>query len=232
MIVGNGLLGSQFGNIFSKDPRVTIFASGVSDSTSADQLAFERERKMLTETLNNKNLLVYFSSCCMYDLDQKKSAYTKHKIGMEAIVRQSKKYLIFRLPQIVSSSNNQITLTNYLYQKILDNQHFNVWRNAFRNIIDVDDIVKIATSLIFSSIDQEQSGRTLNIASTKMINVVSLVQIFEDILNSKGLYTLKEKGSFYEIDTKDQKKVCDELSIRFTDSYERQLIQKYYGNRT
>ena len=232
MIVGGGLLGSQFQNTFSKDSRVTIFASGVSDSTSEEESAFGRERTMLTQALQQEKLLIYFSSCCIYDPDQKQTAYTKHKLAMEALVKKSKRFLIFRLPQIVSSSNNQVTLANYIYGKISTNQHFSVWRNAFRNIIDVEDIRKIATTIILSSFHEKQFNRTLNIASTKMTSVVSLVQIFEHVLKSKALYTLIDKGSFFEIDTTDQKRVCYELNIRFTDTYERELINKYYGNRS
>ena len=65
-----------------------------------------------------------------------------------------------------------------------------------------------------------------------MTSIVTLVGIFENILDSKALYTLADKGSFFEIDTRDQEEACDELNLNFTDSYERKIIKKYYGNRS
>ena len=57
MIVGHGLLARAFEPRYGDDPRVTIFASGVSNSRESVPAAFERERAMLVPLLHGRGLL-------------------------------------------------------------------------------------------------------------------------------------------------------------------------------
>ena len=52
MIIGNGLIATAFKKSNENYDNVIIFASGVSDSKETTQACFDREEKLITDTLN------------------------------------------------------------------------------------------------------------------------------------------------------------------------------------
>src|SRR5690606_10434611 len=96
MIVGNGLIASAFqSSPLKDDPNIVVFASGVSNSRETSKDEFLRERQLLLETINQGKLILYFSTCSVYDPSQKDAPYITHKLEMEDLVRQSNAYRIF-----------------------------------------------------------------------------------------------------------------------------------------
>lgn len=226
MIIGKGLIANAFAPHFGEDESLIIFASGVSNSREARSEAFFRERHMLIEALNLKKMLVYFSTCSVNDPELIGTPYVNHKKEMEALVRSAKDFAIFRLPQVVGKTQNPNTLTNYLFQQIKSGANFQVWRNATRNLIDVEDVALIATHLIRSSI---ASGQTINIACPFSVSILQLVNIFEKVLGKKASYTVVDSGGTYAIDSNIATQVAKKINIDFDDSYVEELIRKYYG---
>jgi len=224
MIIGDGLIASAFKD-YSNNEDIIIFASGVSNSQEINQKNFIRERLMLLKVVQKNKLLIYFSTCSLYDKSLEKTPYISHKLYMETIVKCSKRFIIFRLPQVVGKSKNLSTLTNYLYRAISENIRFPLWQNAYRNIIDIDDIKKIADIFIKDSLAQ---GSTINIANPFMISMHELVKIFENLLHKKAKYDLVNKGSDFKIDTAISKSVAQKLKINFEDRYIEKVITKYY----
>lgn len=53
MVIGNGSIASIFFREFHNNHEVVIFASGVSDSTEKNEKNFEREKKLLCQTIEN-----------------------------------------------------------------------------------------------------------------------------------------------------------------------------------
>ena len=193
MIIGNGLLASKFREY--KNSNVIIFASGVSNSLETRDSEFEREKKLLLETLNkNSDDIVYFGSCSQYDPSLESSAYVKHKIEMESLIKNKRdNYYILRLAQVVGKANNQ-TFINYLYTEIINNRKINVWKNASRNLISTNLILDIASYII----SNEMYG-DYNIAYFNNENVLEIVNYLGEVLDKNVQMNILEKGEEYDI---------------------------------
>ena len=81
MVIGNGMLAKAFG-AFKDNPEVVIFASGVSNSKETNNDSFKREEKLLNKVIseNNNSIIVYFSTCSVYDDSVNETNYVLHKI--------------------------------------------------------------------------------------------------------------------------------------------------------
>ncbi len=227
MVIGDGLLGSAFAEVFSKESDVIIFASGVSNSQECNNMAFMREKNLLEKSLqNNDKKIAYFSSCSIYDTSLEHTPYVRHKCEMEALVQQAKRFSIFRLPQVVGKTFNLKNLTSFIYKKIITGESFEVWRYAKRNIIDVMDVVAIVKYILN---EQGLANQTHNIACPFSISIMELIKVFEAVLNKRAIYSVLDIGEAYNIDTELSTRVASELGIFFDDSYYEKVIRKYYG---
>jgi len=228
VIIGNGLLASALAPFFASDDDTIVFASGVSNSRETRHEEFERERRMLQQTLDQSRLLVYFSTCSICDPELKDSAYVRHKIAMELMVSSAKRYAIFRLPQVVGKTDNHHTLTNYLHQSIVSGNPFTVWLNARRNLIDADDVAAIVHCLIKS---HRVSQGTLNVASPLSTSIAELVEAFEKIIGTQANCNSVPMGGAYTIEADMAHAVALEVGVVFDAHYVTRLIRKYYGKQ-
>ena len=226
MIIGSGLIANAFAPSFSDDPDIIIFASGVSNSQENRVEAFLREKQLLLECLSLKKKIFYFSTCSVHDPQLLDKPYAVHKIEMENLVAASPDYVIFRLPQVVGTTPNPNTLTNYLHKQILSGSHFQIWRHAKRNLIDVDDVALIATHLHQTFNTNRQ---LVNIACPFSLTIDQIVSIFELVLGIKANYSLVDMGGDYQIDSGLASEVAQRIGVSFDDTYIEKLIRKYYG---
>lgn len=197
MIIGNGFLAHSF-NHYKESENIIIFAAGVSNSQDMHQNSFEREKQLLSQTLEvySGKKIVYFGTCSIYDLDIIESPYVQHKIAMEKLVAEYSNYQIFRLPIIAGHSKNPHTLLNFLYNKVLTESSFSLWEHATRNIVDID-FVKTVCSMF---IDQDMYlNSATNIAVPKQTALIVIVKAFENILNKKAHYIPINRGCKYTI---------------------------------
>jgi nucleoside-diphosphate-sugar epimerase len=151
MIIGSGLLARSFAAEFSKRSDVLIYAAGVSNSGCKDPGEFARERLRRTNALAQTKpevTFVDFGTCSAVDPQTRHSPYVQHKIAMEQLSFSHPRHLIIRLPQIAGKSPNPHARLNYLYARISRSESFELWLKAKRNIIDVDDVVTIASHLL------------------------------------------------------------------------------------
>ncbi|MGV6987523.1 NAD-dependent epimerase/dehydratase family protein [Testudinibacter sp. P80/BLE/0925] len=149
MIIGRGMLAKAFNSYVSTED-VIIFASGVSNSNEENSSSFTRERELLRHTIRNNpaSLIVYFSTCSIYDSTLQNSKYVLHKLLMELILQdECDRYLIFRLPQVAGRTKSP-TIINFIYNKINNGEEFSVFSKSKRNIIDVDDVFKIVDYIL------------------------------------------------------------------------------------
>jgi nucleoside-diphosphate-sugar epimerase len=226
MVVGRGMLAQAFDR-YREHPKVVIFASGVSDSTVTDVTHFQREETLLGHTLaeQQQKRFVYFGTCSVLDEELSLSPYVAHKQKMERLIQaHSCDYVICRLPQAVGRSGNANTLMNRLYASIANGQRFQLWRNAHRYIIDVDDVSAVAGYMI----EQDQySNRIVNVASRRF-SMFDIVRALEKVTQRSALYTEIDKGASYDIDCNEAHKVARLLNIHFDDTYLYRVIRKYY----
>jgi len=226
MIVGRGLLAQAFESRFGDDPNVVVFASGVSNSLETSFDCFKREAELLVESLSiPAGRLVYFSSCGVADMATELSPYMKHKKSMEALVLSSNHGMVLRLPQVVGATKNAHTLTNFLHNRIVSGEHFNIWSRAERNLIDIDDIVNIGNSIITEYFSE---AKLFSIAAARSMGMLSIVAIFERILGKVARYSVEDKGAPMRIDSAKAQEVAQRLGIDLGDGYIEKVIRKYY----
>jgi hypothetical protein len=230
MVVGSGLIAKAFirvgANAFVGN---CFYAAGVSNSGCNDEREFRRERERFDAVMagcHASDRIVYFSTCSIEDPSAQDSEYVKHKIQMENRVRSRARYLILRLPQVAGKTPNPHTLLNYLHARIVRSERFNIWSGATRNIIDVDDVVKITLDLITR---EGANAETVNIASTRSIRMLDIVHAMERVLGTRAVFDILDKGSMVPIDTGRILSSIRRCGLIFGDAYIGGIIEKYYG---
>ena len=230
MVIGNGMIANRFTK-YRNDDDTIIFASGVSNSKDTVQEHFLREYSLLDQTIKNhpRKALVYFSTCSVEDEDLKSAPYVIHKKSMEKFIEQNaSKYYLFRISNLAGISNNPYTLLNYFIFNILQNNSLTVWKNAFRNILGIDDMYLIADHIL-----QQKAwmNNTINIANPKNYPVPFIIDQIEKHLHKKAVRNEIEKGDNYEIDISAIAPVIQKLDIQFNDDYLASLLKKYYHSK-
>jgi nucleoside-diphosphate-sugar epimerase len=226
MVVGNGLLAKRFA-VYQSNSRVLIFASGVSNSKLADAAAFEREERLLSQTVaaNPQACCVYFSTCSIADPSLAQEAYVAHKLHMEQVVQAAaRQWLIFRVSNLVGNGGNPATVFNFLVQCIAQQRPFVLWGQAYRNLLDVDD----AYALMDHFISTGRRNCTINIANTGNFSSAEMVKAIELFTHRQGVYTTLQKGTAFDIDTTEVQRVVDALGVNFGGNYLLRLLNKYY----
>ena len=228
MIIGRGMLAQAF-SAFENEQNIVIFASGVSDSQEVREDEFEREKNLLLNTIkmHGASTFVYFSTCSMHDPMAADTAYVKHKLAMEEIIKElCANYYIFRISQIVGWTKNNKTLTHFLINKINAGTTFDVWERSTRNLIDIEDVQKLVIYIINHKIYLNQ---TIHIANKCNIPILQLIQTVEEVLKKKAHYSLVNKGAPYTpIDLHSIENLLIKLSIDFDEDYIARIVRKYY----
>ena len=228
MIIGNGLIAQSFRPHFDKYEDIAIlFASGVSNSKLSLESEYLREKLLLQNALLQNKLLIYFSTCSIFDPTLQDSRYILHKLEMESLIVKTDNYLIIRLPNVVGKIGNPNTMFNFFINQIITGKNIQAAKNATRYIIDADDVAFWTMELINDGFH----NHIINVAFPNKLHVISIINIIEDFLNMKANVSMVEGGNEYEVD----------LSI-FTDfiykkmpnfslnpDYVKSIIEKYYG---
>jgi nucleoside-diphosphate-sugar epimerase len=227
MVIGNGLLARRFES-YNNDDRFLIFASGVSNSKIKNPEAYLREVALLQKNIQGypDKIIVYFSTCSIYDPDEKNSAYVKHKLNIEAIIQKSAPlYYVFRVSNVAGKSSNSNTLLNYFFYHIRNEINFDLWANACRNIIDIDDVFSVADKLLKNN---PSSAKPINIASPFNYPVKDIVTAIESFLNTRSNYIEVNKGSCFEIDLSATQSIFQEKQTKTGSEYLASMLAKYF----
>ncbi len=227
IVIGNGLVAKAFKN-HSDQSDIVLFASGVSDSKTADRQDFEREQNLLLETvsLNRKIPLIYFSTCGIYDPDMQSTAYVRHKLLMENLIQKnSDSFIIFRVSNIVGFSNNKNTIFNYFINRLLNHEKISVWKHAYRNFADIDFVTR--SVLLFLEDFSDWKNRTVNIAMKENTSVLELVYTLMDVYQMEAEIDLIDKGNNYSISVEDLCSVFMKKGMEVPSVDLKELITKY-----
>lgn len=210
MIIGSGQLAKVFAKSQIKDD-VCIFASGVSNSSCTDEKQFEREKNLLIDTLKNNSdkKFVYFSSCALSAPEYPKNDYYSHKAKMEDIIKEhSNNYYIFRIPQLFGDLILHKTLINFIYKAIEHNHKFNIYDEAYRYVIEINDVRKLVENYL-----DNDGCITIDLANPYRYKVLDIVQIFEKLLAKKAYYEVIQKEDKYTLDLTSLEKFVKEKKI-------------------
>ena len=228
MVIGSGVIANRFID-YSLQSKYLIFAGSVNDSAIQDEnIIFEEEIAVLDALSKHSGaIFVYFSSCSTLDPDVAHTPYVQHKVRMEKLIQDSaKKFLIFRLPQILGLSDAKSSLVNYLVDAISNQKPFELWQNVQKNLIDIDDVHEIVGEVLRRQICL---NKITNIASTRQTSVLELVRNIESFVGRSANYVLASKGTSYDIDVSEIKLILSELNIDFDRGYISTSLNKYFG---
>lgn len=225
MIVGHGLIGQSFQKVDRED--VLFFASGVSNSLETDPNQFAREENLLRAKLAEfpDKILVYFSTCSIYDSSKVHSKYVNHKLKMEQIViENASQYLIARVSNAVGKGGNQNTLINYLIESIKNETQIKIHTHATRNLIDVADIVKIVIELI----DTQQINQLVNVAYLYNYTILEILTHIQEHLQRSARFELVDEGQSYNIETREINHYFKKNQLLDKEVYFKNILKKYY----
>lgn len=225
MIIGNGFIASLFKN--NDNENIIFFASGVSNSLEKDKKAFRREEKLLRETIkeNINKLVVYFSTCSIYDSSKNKSAYVLHKIRMESIVKEiAPNYLVLRVSNAIGKGGNSNLLLNYLIGNIRKNTAINLHTKASRNLINVEDLKAITLQLLAN----KYKNNIINVASPHNYTMYEIISNIEKTTGIKATINPIEIGNKYTIAIPEVKNYFIQKNKTDKMNYLICLLKKYY----
>ena len=225
MIIGNGLIASSIQ--YSDDHNYVFFASGVSNSSTINELEFEREFKMINELLlkYDTKIFVYFSSCYVSNNNSKLTPYYTHKLKMEEYISNNhKNFLILRLPQVIGKSNNNNTLINNFLYKANSNEIINLQKFSNRYFIDILDISIIIKKLVHLKIINE----ILDIFYPKPYNLIEIIEILEICSGKKIKYKLINDGISYSLKEHLIYNYSNLISHPVNENYLYNSIKKHY----
>jgi nucleoside-diphosphate-sugar epimerase len=225
MIYGSGLIANRFKIFYTNDRNIYIYASGVSDSSCTSKSEFDREERLLREALKNRfQKFVYFSTCSIYDDELSKTAYVKHKLRMENILKDYEGLMVVRLPQLIGCTSNKSTVINFLWDHITNNLEFELWSRATRNLIDIDDVYKAVNSILLSP---NNPPAFVNIANPFSATIQEIVGLMEELANKKARYINVDKGSTYSIDISLISHLYPDFINLFPSGYLKLVFAKY-----
>ncbi len=177
-VIGSGMLAKAFLAANLDNDNLLFFCSGVSNSGTSSAGEFERERALLLDTLArySESKIIYFSSCAAGAIE---SPYYRHKKAMEVLVESNaQRYLIVRLPQVVGVTNNT-TLVSFIAGNIRNRTPITVFKGARRNLIDIDDVVRLTLYLV------NLDNMLINVTNANMLPVEEIVRIISGILSAE-----------------------------------------------
>ncbi|TMI79873.1 MAG: NAD-dependent epimerase/dehydratase family protein [Bacteroidetes bacterium] len=227
MVIGHGMIAKRF-EVYQNDDRFVIFASGVSNSKNRIDAPYKREIQLLEQTIkeHKEKIFVYFSTCSLYDPEEKHSAYITHKKQIEEIIQSnSKRFSIFRVSNLVGRSDNPNTVLNFFVYHIRNQINFDLWSKASRNLVDIDDMYKIVDNILQGGI---YANGIINIANPSSYKVTEIVAAIENRWQIQANYIPIPKGSTFDIDISGISPIIKKLEIHFDDNYLVNLLEKYY----
>ncbi len=228
-ILGDGMLATAFSKGLVRNRSVIVYASGVSRSDCVEADHFERERTLLINTLaqaTDDRPFLYFGTCSVYDPDVCDRPYVRHKQAMEALVLSHPVGLVVRLPQVAGPNAPPNTLLASLVARIRTGQEVQVWEHAARNIVDVDDVVRIVDAWLSLPLP---ACRVLNVANPKSISVMEIVGTIESALGLKAKVVRISKGAAYHIDTQPMLAAAALAQVAFGPDYLHRVVRKYFA---
>jgi nucleoside-diphosphate-sugar epimerase len=231
IIEGSGFLAKHFKKYSNhlKKLDVIIYAAGVSNSLAKNSGIFKRDLKRLKIFIKqNRKKIIYLSTYSIFDKSRNKSNYVKNKIKIENFIRKNcSKYIIVRFPELIGKNKNPNTLTNFFFNKIKYRKKFIIWKNAKRNLLDVEDAIKICLFFIEKNKD---NNKVINILNKRFYSPLYIVKELENILKVKSKFTLLNiKLKKWKVYNSVNNKITSNLKISFGDTYLIKTLKKYYN---
>jgi len=230
-IKGGGFVAKNFKKtlVFLKKNNAIVYAAGISNSKTKNKSHLKRELNEIKNFKNkiNNEIIVYISTCSASDNARNKSLYVKNKIKIENFIKENfKKFIILRFPELVGKSKNPNTLTNFFNNKIKNKKKFKIFLGVKRNLLDIDDAIKISKFVIKN---KKNYNKIFNIINKHFYNPIKIVKIFERVLRIRADYIIvKKKKEKWKMNYGQIHRIVAQAKINFNNNYCEKLIKKYY----
>ena len=205
-ILGTGMLAAAMAVHADILHDAIVFARGVSDSSTVDASAYQREAGLLDAALRDARTtgtrLVYFSSAGAVHGSTAEvrdeatplrptTDYGRHKVAMEERIRASgARYLIVRFANLVGPRQNRAQLVPSLVRQALDGQ-VTIQRHASRDLLDVDDAARLVAEVLRRDGDHE----VIQVVSGQSTPVGDILTHIASILDTQPSISIVEAGS-------------------------------------
>jgi len=231
IIYGNGFIAKKFSKFKSilKEKKIILYASGISNSQESIKKNLDREinsfKKFYHENKNHK--IIYISTCSVDDNSRNKSKYIKNKIKIEKFIKiKFKKFIILRLPELIGRFKNKNTLINYFFYMIKKKKKFNLFKNVKRNVLDIDDVLKISKHII---LDNKINKKTISLSNKFFCTPLDIVKIIEKKLSIEAKFQLKfSTNQHWNLNNKSVSKYVKKAKIKFNKNYLQKAFNKYF----
>ena len=227
VIIGNGMVASACKALTGWEDDI-LYASGVSNSSEHRKELFDKEIELINvylKKLSGKGKFIYFSTTSIMDPSKSENPYIKHKLFIESMLREKKvNHLIVRLPNLVGTSRNPHTLTNFFADSIRKGKQIKLIRTAVRHLIDAEDLAYILNDI------RKKFGHTpttVDVETSHPLNAGQILSMMEEALDKKAdVIEMQETVSTKE----NLKDVFSSAKYIFEtpENYHRSLINKYY----
>ena len=231
IIYGDGFIAKKF-SIFKnilKKKKIILYASGISNSQENLKKNLDKEINLFKKfyQINKNSKIIYISTCSINDNSRNKSKYIKNKIKIEKFIKAKfKKFIILRLPELIGRSRNKNTLINYFFYMIKNKKKFFLFKNVKRNILDIDDVLKISKQII---LDDKINKKIMPLSNKFFYTPENIVKIIEKKLSINAVYKLKfSKNQNWNLNDKFVSKYIKKAKIKFNKNYLQKTFKKYF----
>ncbi len=230
-IIGRGFIAKNLVKIkrFIIKSGYIVYAAGISNSQIKSKNQLHREINVFRKFLKNysSQKIIYISTADVTNNLKNKSKYVQNKITIEKLIKKNfNNYLIIRIPQIIGKSNNKKTLINFFYNMIKYNKKIKLFEGVFRNILDIDDMVKMIRVII---LNKKIKKKVITLSNKYSLKPIQIIQFLEIKLGKKANYQLlKTKKQKWKLGFNQNLKYFKDAKIKFNRNYLTRAINKYY----
>ncbi len=229
MIVGSGMMARALGPAFGARDDVLVCAAGVSNSGCSDSVEFAREAARLRAAFDSAGddvTVVYLGTCSAGAPGAEHSPYVRHKLAMERIVRERPRHLVLRLPQVAGITPNPHTLLNWLHARIARSERFDLWRHAMRNVVDSDDVARVAPLLVDAP---ALRNAVVDVAAPTSHGMPAIVAAMERVVGKPAVFESIDRGGGEALDPQPMAAWWALAGVSFGDGYLDRVLIRYYG---
>jgi len=237
VIIGRGMIASEFKRRNIENVPALVFASGVADSSCNSDDEYHREILMLQDAVDyciSNDLTLFYPSSggsvygndddLRIELNQLNpvSAYGMHKVRCEKLIQNSgAAYIIARLPNIVGGTSNTAQLIPFLFSKAATG-NVRIYTNACRDLLWVEDLVSIALSCI----EIKKRNYIVNIASGVCISIADIVKYIKEKLDCEIDVEMVNGGDRQLFSIEKLREIVG-YDLSFSKDYPYQVLDKY-----
>ena len=230
-IIGKGFIAKNLLKINStiNQNGMIVYAAGISNSQTKSKKQFVKEIKLFKNFTkkNYKNKIMYISTADVSNNLKNRTKYVKNKIKIEKIIKKNfNNFIILRIPQLIGKSSNKNTLINFFYNKIKEKKKIIVFKNVKRNILDIDDVIKMIQVIIMN---KKVNKKIITLSNKNFIKPIEIIKILEKKLKKKANYILiKTKKQNWKLNFNQNIVYFRNAKINFSKDYLVKAVKKYY----